>query len=558
MAENTLYYGDNLDILRRHVGDGTVDLVYLDPPFNSNRSYNVLFKEAGKQGNKSGASSRGAATSRGASSQAQITAFDDSWHWGDSAEETLREIETTARPEVVQMMQAIVGFVGRNDVTAYLVMMTVRLIELHRVLKPTGSIYLHCDPTASHYLKVVLDAIFGPTNFRNEIIWKRSHAHNSANRYGAIHDVLLFYSRGEHFIWSDVRQDYSDEYRDKFFKFDDNDGRGLYWTGDLTGNGIRHGETGLAWRGFNPTTKGRHWMNPPSVLDRLDSEGRIFWPKTASAWPKLKRYLQEAKGVPLQDLWDDIYGLSTMGSDKKERLGYPTQKPLALLERIIQASSNPGDLVLDPFCGCGTTVCAAQKLGRKWIGIDITHLAIALMRQRLNDMFGEKAEYEVVGQPADLASAQALAMQDRHGFETWAVSLIKARPAQDKKGADRGMDGLLYFIDEARAPAKKVVIQVKSGHVQSSYIRDLAHVVDREKAVLGFLISLEQPSKPMLTEALTAGYYHSPGWNRDYAVLQIRTIEQLLNKQWFEYPQANVTLAQADRVEETGKQGKLL
>jgi hypothetical protein len=230
---------------------------------------------------------------------------------------------------------------------------------------------------------------------------------------------------------------------------------------------------------------------------------------------------------------------------------------LALLERIINASSNPGDLVLDPFCGCGTTVCAAQKLGRRWAGIDITHLAIALMRQRLNDMFGEAAHYAVVGQPADLASAQALALQDRHGFETWAVSLLKAQPAQEKKGADRGMDGLLFIVDEARAPAKKVVIQVKSGHVQSSYIRDLGHVVEREKAVMGFLISLEQPSKPMLTEARAAGYYHSPGWNRDYPKIQIRTIEQLLAGQWFDFPQANVTLSQAERVKAEARQDKL-
>ena len=249
---------------------------------------------------------------------------------------------------------------------------------------------------------------------------------------------------------------------------------------------------------------------------------------------RLKTYLDETRGNPSRTSWTDI---PPIGAQAAERLGYPTQKPLALLERIIQASSNPGDLVLDPFCGCGTTVCAAQKLGRQWIGIDITHLAIALMRQRLDDMFGEAVEYEVVGQPADLAGAQALALQDRHQFEWWALSLIKARPAQDKKkGADQGMDGLIYFVDEAKAKAKRIVIQVKSGHVQSSYIRDLRAVVEREKAAMGFLISLEIPSKPMLTEALSAGYYHSPGWGKDYPRLQIRTVEQLLAGQWFELP----------------------
>jgi DNA modification methylase len=563
MAENVLYYGDNLDILRQHVRDETVDLVYLDPPFNSNRSYNVLFREAAlRNGAGKGAAAR-------ASSQAQITAFDDSWHWGDSAEETLREIQTTARPHIVEMMQAIVSFVGRNDVTAYLVMMTVRLIELHRVLKPTGSIYLHCDPTASHYLKVVMDTIFGPENFLNELIWKRTGSHGGAQRWGPIHDSLLFYSRTSKYTWNRTFQSYDTSYVDSFYRFSDEKGR--YRLVTLTGAGTRTGDSGKPWRGVDPTLSGRHWAVPLGALravyheslenlttqrklDLLDEHGLVYWPPKGNV-PQQKRYIGENPGVSIQDVITDILPISSQAA---ERLGYPTQKPLALLERIIQASSNPGDLVLDPFCGCGTTVCAAQRLGRRWIGIDVTHLAIALMRQRLNDMFGESAAYEVVGQPADLASAQALALQDRHGFETWAVSLIKARPAQDKKGADRGMDGLLFFIDEARAPAKKVVIQVKSGHVQSSYIRDLAHVVDREKAALGFMISLEQPSKPMLTEALTAAFYHSPGWNRDYPVLQIRTIAQLLDKQWFEYPQANVTLAQADRVEETGKQGKLL
>jgi hypothetical protein len=270
--------------------------------------------------------------------------------------------------------------------------------------------------------------------------------------------------------------------------------------------------------------------------------------------PRYKRYLDEMPGVSLQDVWSDVNPISATAA---ERLGYPTQKPLALLERIIQASSNPGDVVLDPFCGCGTTLCAAQSLGRAWLGIDITHLAIALMRERLHSMFGEAAQYEVVGQPADLASAQALALQDRHGFETWAVSLIKARPAQDKKGADQGLDGLLYFVDEARAAAKKVVIQVKSGHVQAHVIRDLAHVLEREKAALAFLITLERPSKPMLTEALTVGYYHSPGWNRDYPRLQVRTIEQLLHGEWFDYPQANITLARAERAQSDARQGEM-
>src|SRR5574341_1046397 len=308
-------------------------------------------------------------------SDAQITAFEDTWHWGEQAEREYNEILHQSNTDVAELIRAFRSFLHENDVMAYLVMMANRLLELRRVLKPTGSLYLHCDPTASHYLKIVLDAVFGKENFLNEIVWKRSHAHSSAKRYGPIHDVIFYYAKSDRYLWVDTRQAYEPEYIDKFFKFDDQDGRGRYWTGDLTGNGVRHGESGLSWRGFDPTGKGRHWMHPPNVLDRLDAERRIYWPKSKDAWPKLKRYLSEAKGVPLQDIFDDIYSLVTMGGAKHERLGYPTQKPLALLERIIQASSNEGDVVLDPFCGCGTALHAAQKLNRQWIGIDITHLA---------------------------------------------------------------------------------------------------------------------------------------------------------------------------------------
>jgi len=532
---NRLYYGDNLDILREHIPDESVDLVYLDPPFNSNRSYNVLFKEAGGKG----------AT---ASPQAQITAFDDSWHWTHSAEDALQEIVTTAQPHVVEMINAIVSFVGRNDVTAYLVMMTVRLIELHRVLKPTGSICLHCDPTASHYLKVLMDSIFGPQNFRNEIIWQRTNAKGLAfTRFASNHDVILRYTKGDTWLWNPQYTAHDPEYVRKFYRYTEPETGRRYQLDNLVNPNPDRPNLTYEFLGVT-----RIWRWTRERMQAAYDTGLVAQSRPGSV-PRMKRYLDEQEGTPVGDTWTDI-----RPAQGNEALGYPTQKPLALLERIIQASSNPGDLVLDPFCGCGTTVCAAQKLGRQWMGIDITHLAIALMRQRLDDMFGEAVEYEVVGQPADLAGAQALALQDRHQFEWWALSLIKARPAQDrKKGADQGMDGLIYFVDEAKAKAKRIVIQVKSGHVQSSYIRDLRAVVEREKAAMGFLISLEIPSKPMLTEALSAGYYHSPGWGKDYPRLQIRTIEQLLAGQWFEFPQANVTLAQAEKVKEEGEQGEL-
>jgi DNA modification methylase len=535
---NQLYYGDNLDILRNHIPDASVDLIYLDPPFNSNRSYNVLFKEASGQ-----------------SADAQITAFDDSWHWNASAEETLRDIEQTAAPHVVEMMSAIVRFVGRNDVTAYLVMMCVRLIELHRVLKPTGSLYLHCDPTASHYLKVVMDTIFGAVCFGNEIIWKR--AQTVKGNFGQGRklwdnntDTILFYRKSDSNTFNQAFLPYSDEYLRRFYKYvEEATGRRYRLISMIGPGGAAKGNPQYEVMGVT-----RYWRYSRATMQSLIEAGLVVQTRPGAV-PVRKLYLDTGKGVAIQSLWDDIVSLGPQG---KERLGYPTQKPLELLERIIQASSNEGDLVLDPFCGCGTTVCAAHKLGRQWIGIDITHLAVGLMRSRLHDMFGDAAKYEVIGVPADVHSAEALARQDRHEFEHWALGLIGARSAHDeKKGADRGMDGVIHFRDTAKGSAKKVVIQVKSGHVQSAYVRDLCHVVEREKAAMGFLISLERPTQPMLTEALGRGYYRSPGWNRDYAIIQIRTIEQLLNGEWFDYPQANITLAQAERVQGEANQGEL-
>ena len=569
---NQLYYGDNLDILREHIADESVDLIYLDPPFNSKRSYNVLFKEA-----------------NGTAADSQITAFDDTWHWGPTAEETLREIELTAEPDIVKMIQAIVDFVGRNDVTAYLVMMTIRLVELHRVLKPTGSICLHCDPTASHYLKVVMDTIFGARNFQNEIIWRRAGVHGGQRTFGRIHDVLFFYTRSSAYCFNALKRPYMRGHVDRRYKKDPS-GRYRFTSGGnvLTGPGASGGESGMPWRGFDPTAKNRHWAIPGflavqmpayfrelGVLDRLEAlyEAGLIEIKEGRAWPIPVRYLAPDDGQLLQDIWayqpyteSTVFGsddgidadIAWLGPTDPERLGYQTQKPLGLLERIIKASSNEGDVILDPFCGCGTTVAAAQKLGRRWIGIDITHLAVSLMESRLNDMFGDDVEYQVVGVPADVGSAQALAKQDRFQFEWWALSLIKARPYRGKKkGADRGTDGVLFFADEAKKKAKKVVVQVKSGHVQSSYIRDLRAVVEREKAVMGFFITLEPPTKPMITEALTAGYYHSLGWHKDYQKIQIKTVEQLLNGEKFDMPPTNITLAQAERVKKEANQGEL-
>jgi DNA modification methylase len=419
---NRLYYGDNLDVLRRYLDDASVDLVYLDPPFNSNASYNVLFAE--RDGTKAAS---------------QIRAFEDTWEWNEDAARAHEEV-IEAGGRVADAMRAFRTFLGESDMMAYLAMMAPRLVELRRVLKPTGSLYLHCDPTASHYLKMLLDAIFGPALFQNEIIWKRTTAHSSAKRYAPVHDVLFYYAKTESVRWNSPRTAYEQEYLDKYYKFDDGDGR-LYWRDNLCAAGVRHGRSGAVWRGIDPGAKGMHWKFTVERLDELDAEGRIYWPPKGTM-PQYKRHRDELKGKAVSDLWDDIDRINPVGS---ERLGYPTQKPEALLERIITASSNEGDVVLDPFCGCGTTIAAAQRLKRNWIGIDITALAITLIRSRLSDAFGSAARFEVIGEPVSLPDAMKLAKDDPYQFQWWALGLVGARPVEQKKGADKGIDGRLFF-----------------------------------------------------------------------------------------------------------------
>ncbi len=313
ITTNTLFYGDNLDILREYLDAESVDLIYLDPPFNSNRSYSVLFREES-----------------GEESQAQITAFEDTWHWNATAEQTYKDLVTLGDERVSSVMGALRQSIGTNQMMAYLVMMAARLVELHRVLKPTGSLYLHCDPTASHYLKIVLDTIFEPTNFLSEIIWKRTSAHSSANRPGPVHDVILLYTKSGKYTWNAIYQPYTDDYLKVTYNNVDPDRR-RWKSSDLTGAGIRHGETGKIWRNLDVTAKGRHWAFLPSDLEKLDAQGKIHWPTKASGMPRLKQYLEEMPGVPLQDIWTDI---DPIGAQAAERLGYPTQKPVALLERI--------------------------------------------------------------------------------------------------------------------------------------------------------------------------------------------------------------------------------
>jgi len=514
-AGNLLYYGDNLDVLRRHVKDETVDLVYLDPPFNSNATYNVLFKEQ-----------------NGTEAAAQIQAFGDTWRWDTVAAQACQEM-IEAGGKLSEAMQAFRLLLGNSNMLAYLAMMAPRLVELRRVLKPTGSIYLHCDPTASHYLKVLMDAVFGPENFRNDVIWKRSHGHNSARRYGNAHDSILFFGKSDSSSWNPVFHQYDETYLDKHYGHVDVQGR-RYKHENPTGAGISHGATGQPWKGIDPTAKGRHWAKSPTELERLDAEGLIYWPSKVGAWPYIKVYLDAMQGPPAQDVWTDVPVINMMA---KERLGYPTQKPEALLERIILASSKNGDTVLDPFCGCGTAIAVAQQQGRRWIGIDITHLAITLIKHRLHDAFGDTATYKTIGEPVSMPDAETLAKQDPYQFQWWALGLVGARPVEQKKGADHGIDGRLYFHDDTSGDqTKHVVLSVKAGHTSVPHVRDLLGVLDREKAAIGVLIALQEPTTHMRSEVAGAGFYHSPVWDRNYARLQILTIAELLDGKTVDMP----------------------
>jgi DNA modification methylase len=483
MAENILYYGDNLEILQRYIKDESVDLIYLDPPFKSDQDYNVLFAEQ-----------------NGSRSAAQIKAFEDTWEWDEAAAKAYQEIVENGG-KVAEAMRAFRTYLGGNDMMAYLAMMAPRLIALRRVLKETGSIYLHCDPTASHYLKILMDATFGPKNFKNEIIWHYRKWPAGKYTFQRNHDILLFYSKSE--------------------------------SHKRTFNQLFMQRASSTLKRFG-TAK---------IVSGYDGFGRRVPSKTEE---------KDSLGVRQDDVWE-------IGRVPPIKQLFPTEKPEALLERIIIASSDEGDVVLDPFCGCGTAIAVAQRLKRNWIGIDITHLAIALIKHRLADAWahyrepGLKPQYKVIGEPKDITGAQVLTKEDPYQFQWWALGLVDARPVEQKKGADKGIDGRLYFHDEAdsaRAKTKQIVISVKAGHISVSHIRDLRGVVERENAQIGVLISMENPTKPMRTEAASAGFYKSP-WRTKHPVLQILTVEELLKGKKINYPHSegvNVTFKKAPKV----------
>ncbi len=478
---NKLYFGDNLRILRENVADESVDLIYLDPPFNSSANYNILFQE-----------------SSGEDSAAQITAFEDTWRWSIEAEAAFRNVVVEGPQELARLLQAMRGFLGQNDMMAYLTMMSQRLVELHRVLKSTGSIYLHCDPTASHYLKLMMDAVFGNRNFCNEIIWHYRKWSTGKYTFQRNHDVILFYSKSAS--------------RNRTFNQ-------LYM--------------------LRAASTLKRFGNSKIVSARDDS-GRRLPSQTET---------QESQGVRQDDVWD----ISRVAPIKQL---FPTQKPELLLERILRASSNEGDIVLDPFCGCGTTIIEAESLGRRWIGIDITHLAISLMKSRLRDTFGpDLSDYDVVGVPQDVESARALAVESEHDgryqFEYWALGLVDARPAnRGRRGADSGIDGYINFFDDNSGKAKRIIVQVKSGHVRRDMIATLKGDMAREKAEIGLFITLNPPTRPMVQEAAAAGIYvpeHYP--DHRYPRLQILTVEGLLSGIQAEYPRfaPETTLPRAPR-----------
>lgn len=481
MPDNLLYYGDNLHVLRDHIADEAVDLVYLDPPFNSQANYNILFEEP-----------------TGSASEAQITAFEDTWHWTEDAERTYQEIVAGATPEVVEMMSAFRRFIGLNDMMAYLTMMCIRLIELKRVLKATGSIFLHCDPTASHYLKILMDVIFGKKNFKNEIVWHYRKWPSGNRQFQRNHDTILFYAKSTSSERCFNRIDLMPRTESTLKRF---------------------GKLKIV-SGHDPSGK----RVPSQMID------------------------EESPGVPRDDVWD-------IGRVPPIKQLFPTQKPEALLSRIIRAGSREGDIVLDPFCGCGTTIVEAHKLKRSWIGIDLTHLAINLIKWRLRDIYRLQAKtgYRVIGEPEDRAGALELANQNRYQFQWWALSLIGARPKGDKKkGRDLGIDGYVFFSDEPEK-VKRAIVSVKSGKVSVKDIRDLGHVIEREQSEIGIFITLEAPTRDMRTEAIAKGSYRSSTWNKDFSRIQILTIQDILSGDRPVIPQTMPSHKRAKK-EETSQQ----
>jgi len=505
--KNKLFFGDNLEVLRRHIPVGSVNPIYLDPPFNSNVNYNMLFKEPS-----------------GEQSAAQIAAFEDTWIWGPQAEEAFDEAVLAGPPPLAELLKALRQVLGCTNMLAYLSMMAVRLVEMHRVLKPTGSIFLHCDPTASHYIKLILDSIFSPKNFRNEIIWERSQPKGHATtRFSRAHDTIFFYSKSEKAVFNPQYAEHDPAYLERFYRHVEPETGRRYRLGDLTNPNKERPNLTYEFPPGSGTV--RVWRWTKERMMQAWEEGRVVIPEKGEV-AQYKRYLDEMSGTPIKDIWYDIEHLH---GSSNEYLGYQTQKPEALLERIIRAASNEGDLVLDPFCGCGTAVAVAERLKRRWIGIDVTYLAIDLIRKRLQDSFkNELAPYEEIGIPRDVPSAERLFKLNPFQFECWALASVGARSAREKRGADRGIDGVMNLRDEYSGEYKKIIIQVKGGHVSVSQVRDLQGVLEREKAEIAVFLTLKRPTRQMQEEAAAAGSFIDAQFPKHrFPRLQILTMEDI-------------------------------
>jgi DNA modification methylase len=579
-----LFYGDNLDVLRTQVPDSSVDLCYIDPPFNSKRNYNQIYNNIG-----------------GDEDKAQAQAFVDTWKWDDKAVEGFDQITSNEQgrfpAKLIELVKGLRNVLGEGSLLAYFIHMSLRIVEIFRVLRPTGSFYLHCDPSASHYLKLACDAVFCSQSgeFQNEIIWRRTGSHNKVTRWGPIHDVILFYTKSQKYTWNNPKRAYMRRHVEEYFVLEDGRYRTNYYGNVLTGSDVRGGESGKVWKGFDPTAKGRHWAIPGALLEGIDEDfsgltqhqklDRLYELGAikivpGEAWPMYERYITESDGQAMSDIWafqpytdGSVFGTERgidwdvrwLGPQDQERLGYPTQKPEGLLERIISASTHEGDVVLDAYCGCGTTVAVAQRLKRSWVGIDITYQSIALILKRLEDLYGKEAAEQVhlSGIPKDLASAQALAHRKddrlRKEFEKWAVLTYSENRAviNEKKGSDEGIDGVIYFKVDAKS-TDRAILQVKSGAVGPRDIRDLRGTVDREKAALGVLIVMEEPTESMRHEAKVAGTYEHKFLGRKVDRLTIVTVQSLVSgKARFEMPMGQSALKTARRSTK-GEQGKLL
>ncbi|MBA3569946.1 MAG: hypothetical protein H0W28_11510 [Pyrinomonadaceae bacterium] len=527
MTTRKLFFGDNLEIMREHVADESVDLVYLDPPFNSNQSYNVLFKERDTR-----------------PSQAQIEAFDDTWHWTPETQHQFELLMTDPNVprEVAKGLDAFRIMLGENDVMAYLVMMAPRLLEIRRTLKPTGWMVLHCDQAAAHYLKVISDQVFDPKNFRNDVVWKRKAGRGETNRqavrFGVSHDNLLFYAKTSSSVFERQVRPNNPEYIASKFTHDDGDGR-IYRLDNITSPSFRKNLV-YEYKGYKPPPNG--WAVSVDRMKEMEAEGRLYFPDDASRRIQRKRYLDELEGETVDTLWDDI---PPINSQAKERLGFPTQKPLSLLQRIIKATTSDDAMVLDPFCGCGTTIAAAEASARSWIGIDITYLAIALIEQRLNDAH-PGITYEVHGVPKDMDGAKALFVKSSKNFEMWAVRQIGGRP-QPKMGGDEGIDGVIRFYIDGRDWGT-VLVSVKGGDsLNPSMVRDLVGTVRKDRAEMGILITRAKPTEGMYKTAIKDGSYKWPGTGQDYPRIQIVTVDDLLAGRRPQMPPIHGTYAEAPR-----------